>query len=263
MGGITPTFDPATGASGGPSVPAPAADTGAPKLVLDTDMTASPTVDMSSVGTFTVDGVAWTTTAAVATVAEANASGTIFTSDSATVSYIVCQIPTVSKDDFVCVAVEWELLTMAATNSTFLIKLGSAAGDTDSEYDLFMQLRKSSGSVFRVRNAYRGSSSWTVAYNGTNPFTTSITDTRLVMMLYGSGYSWTTSVSTAAGRPAYRGLVPENAAGGSLRSRSNGQTNLDANPPNLQYLKIGWNPVSNDMSARVVGVQVWVGARVV
>jgi hypothetical protein len=226
-------------------------------------MAASPTVDMSSVGTFTVDGVAWTTTEAVATVAEANTQGTIFTSDSVVDSYIVTQIPTVLRGDFLCVAVEWDLLVMAANNATFTIKLGSLAGDTDAPYDLFMQLRKSSGATFRVRNAYRGGASWTVGYNGSNPFTASITDTRLVMMLYGSGYSWTTSVSTAVGSPAYRGLVPQNAAGGSLRSRAGGQTNLDADPPNLQYLKIGWNPASDDMSARIVGVKCWVGARVV
>ena len=261
--GLTPVFNPDTGASGGPS-PAtpPAAADGAPKLVIDTNMQATPTVDMSSVGTFTVDGIAWTTTAAVADTCEADSTGWVVDSDNATSTGIVCQIPDVAQRDFICVAVVFDNVTaFTANNSTLLIKLASQGGNTDSEYDLFMTLRKTS-TTYRVRNAYRGSSSWTTAYVGDNPWSSTLPG-RVVMSLWGSGYSWETRVSSAAGVPSFRGLVASNNAGGSLRSRGAGQTGSDTNPPNLQYLKIFFNSGGGRMTGKVTAVRVWVGARVV
>ena len=263
--GLTPVFNPDTGASGGPT-PAtpPAAADGAPKLVIDTDMQASPTVDMSSVGTFTVDGIQWTTTAAVANTCEADSTGWVVDSDDSTATGIVCQIPNVAQGDFMCIAVVFDDVTaFAANNATVFFKLGSAAGDTDSEYDLFMTVRKTSGTNYRVRNAYRGSSSWTTAYLGDNPWHGGSVPSRMVLSMWGSGYSWTTAVTSSTDTPPFRGVTATNNAGGSLRSRGGGQTGGDTNPPNLQYLKIYFNSYNGSMIGKVVDVKVWVGARVI
>lgn len=261
--GLIPAFDPSTGASGGPApAPAPAAADGAPKLVIDTDFQASPTVDMSTVGTFTVDGIEWTTTAAVATTAEADSTGLVVSSDDSTATGFVTQIPNIAKGDFVCIAVVFDNITAwVANTSTLLVKLASVGGDTDSEYDLFMTMRRGS-STWRARNAFRGSSSWTAAYVGDNPFSGSM-PTRVVMMLYGSGYSYTTAISTDAGVPDFRAVTATNNAGGSLRSRANGQTQMDTDPPLLQYLKLVFNSYGGDMAAKITSVRVWVGARVI
>lgn len=260
--GLTPVFNPDTGASGGPS-PAtpPAAADGAPKLVIDTNMQATPTVDMNSVGTFTVDGIEWTTISAVADTCEADSTGWVVDSDSADKTAIVCQIPDVAQGDFICVAVVFDNITaFTAGNSTLIIKLASQGGDTDSEYDIFMTVRKTS-TTYRVRNGYRGASSWSTAYVGTNPWASS-TPSRAVMSLWGSGYSWETRVTDAAGVPTFRGVTASNAAGGSMRTRGTGQTQGDTNPPNLQYLKIFFNSYGGRMTGKVTSVRVWVGARV-
>jgi hypothetical protein len=263
--GLTPVFNPDTGASGGPSPATPAAPAdGSPKLVINTNMQASPTVDMSSVGTYTVDGIQWTTTAAVADTCEADSTGWVVDTDDATQTGIVTQIPNVAQGDFICIAVVFDSITaFTANNSTVFFKLGSAAGTTDSEYDLFMTLRKTSGTNYRVRNAYRGSSSWTTAYIGDNPWHGGSVPSRVVLSMWGSGYSWTTAVTSAAGVPDFRAVTASNNAGGSLRSRGGGQTQADTDPPNLQYLKIFFNSQGGRMTGKVIAVRVWVGARVV
>ena len=263
--GLTPVFNPDTGASGGPT-PAtpPAAADGAPKLVIDTDFKATPTVDMSSVGTFTVDGIAWTSTSSVATTAEANATGFTITSSAGSGSGFSAQIPDVAAGDFVCMVFVFEPTTMGHNDQEIIIKLGqAAAADSNTIYDLEMRFKRVSGK-YRCRHGYRAASSWTEAYIGDNPWGGGSLPSRITMMLYGSGYSWQTRMSsTATEMPDFRGVVGTENASGSLRSRGAGQLQNDTNPTNLQYAKVVFGPSGDPFTVKMVGLRVWVGARVV
>ena len=263
---LTPVFNPDTGASGGPS-PAtpPAATNGAPKLVINTNFQASPTVDMSSVGTFTVDGVAWTTTAAVATTCEADSTGLVVSTDDATSTSVVCQIPDVAQGDFIGVAVVFSGITAQAANSSnFHIKLCSAAGTTTAAYDMLVTMHRVSSSSYRLRNGYRnsGNSSNVMAYVGDNPYASSL-PSGFTLALWGSGYSWQTRCSSGTSMPDFRATTATNNAGGSLRTRGSGQLLSDSDPPKTDYLKIVFNSNGGAMAGKVTAVRVWVGARVV
>jgi hypothetical protein len=219
---------------------------------------------MSSVGTFTVDGIAWKSSAAVASTAEANATGFTITSNSATSSGFSAQIPDCAAGDFVCVAVVFEPSAMGSNDQELILKLSQTeAADSNTQYDVFMKLKRAGGN-YRCRHGYRGSSSWSEAYIGDNPWGGGSLPNRVTMMLYGSGYSWQTRVSsTATGIPDFRALVGTQNATGSLRSRGAGQTQGDTSPTAMKYVKLMFVSDGNTLTSKVVALRVWVGARVV
>lgn len=260
--GLTPAFDPASGASGGaPPASPPAAADGSPKLLFDCDMTGD--LDFTNtVGTVTLGGREWTTTT-TADEAIADGDGTTVEMSSTLQYYLVTELPDVAAGDLICIAVDWEPLD-GFTKSTqgIQLRLGQAAGETNTVYDLYLSLRRLS-SNWRNWNAYRTGSNWTAAYVGINPWEPGgALPARCQMMVSGQGYTWRTSSANTTAAATYRGHAATANAAGSLRTRGGGQTVGDT-LPHIRYVKLLLVPANDLLRIRIRRVVAWVGGRVV
>lgn len=252
---LTPCFDPSTGAPGGTApAPVPPAD-GSPLQIIDCDMSGADLDFSSTVGAVTLGGVEWTTTNSDASVAIAEASGTRIVNDTGNLYYLVTPLGAeVAAGDYICVAIEVDVIQLDTNNQTIQVRLCQAGGTTDTVYDVVMTARRRASDI-KARNGYY--TSYTMAYIGdTYPTST----TRLVFQLCGSGYSMSTAMTTAAGKPSFRGVEAELNAGGSLRSRGGGQTQGDT-LPHYSHLKLILGANNSQASYRIKSVQAWVGAR--
>lgn len=224
---------------------------GRPTTLIDTTMTGA-NLDISSAGSYVIEGNTWTTTNAVASTFIAESSGVRAVSNNAVGQRLLIEIPKVSAGSLICATVEWEIVTMNSSAQSVWVKLKQADALTDTAYDTLMACYRHTSSSWRPKHGYRGSSSHTTAYTGDNPWVSSQPST-VTMQIYGSGYSWNcamSTVSTLTTRPAFRGLVATSNAAGSLRTRPGGQTGGDTGPY-MRYLTLGWNSNGNSLEARV------------
>ena len=262
---LTPCFDPSTGAPGGTApAPVPAAD-GSAKKLLSTDFRSASPIDINSVGAHVIDGITWNVPDAVATTAQAQADGVRVVSTSSTAFTMWTEIPAADLDkaDWICVSIGWKPQAFGANNQTICVKLASSSA-ADSQYDLFMTARRTGGNeatpLIRCRHAFRGSSAWTTGYQPSGGTWETGYPAGVAMMMYGSGYSFTTVCAATTTRPECRGLVATGNATGSMRARGTGQTNLDGDPPLRNIIKVIFNsnPGAN-FDATSVWLDVWRG----